>query len=535
MRKLLKRITALAVVGGVAAAGFLGVAAPAAAAENSVTVVQSKSEALEGTVWTYGTPNPETCQVTDTGVHTKPGQFHEAETELRYRYSQVIPGQAEQSHQEYQYSRTVADYKTQYHFAKFTHEKTRTWIKEVPGQKAVYEKFTWHNSKVKPTTPPPGSDWKSSGTTSDSKGANPDQILHQGGGNGSYFYYKTVKAAVPGTPGKWSDWSAYGSWTLWQPVQHTSWQDSSAPLGSPQHHGGGGGGDNFYREWQAQTTGQTRQVPNGSHVETTDWLTAPPAGAGWTQIASRKVVTQEQTDDKTVYYLAGGGQSDTLTEANYTTETPGSPWVKVDEKRFETKAAYTDSDVVTNYSHTYKSQDCTVPPTPANPKASIEAVCGAADITLTNPVTGEDGQITASFVVFVDDVYYDAYSVEGDATETVNLTFPEDSGDHKVEVFQAGTSEWKLIASAESKTDCVVPPTEEPPVVVPPVTPPTDTPKATPPAAPETGNLATTGADNGAIIGFSLLGFGLIAGATGLIVHARRKAQAIPVKSEPQE
>lgn|GEM_PF-6285032 len=35
--------------------------------------------------------------------------------------------------------------------------------------------------------------------------------------------------------------------------------------------------------------------------------------------------------DKTVYYLPGGGQSDDLTDANWTIETPGSPWALIDE------------------------------------------------------------------------------------------------------------------------------------------------------------------------------------------------------------
>lgn len=273
----------------------------------------------------------------------------------------------------------------------------------------------------------------------------------------------------------------------------------------------------------------------------------------------------------------------------------------------------------------HQSEDSTKPcyeaPTPANPKAEITAVCGAADITLTNPVVKDWAQITASYIVNVDGKFYGAYAVAAGESKTVELSFDEDSGDRKVEVFQAGTSEYKLIASETVETDCVapvaappvfkditceepgtfsipsvdgvgyffladgneswthidagqypvtealigqtvqfearwikdgsvldnwehtftapseedckpvIPPTEEPPVV----TPPTDTPKATPPVAPETVNLAATGADGGAILGWSLLAFGVIAGAIALIVTGRRKAQAIPVKSETDE
>ncbi|UDL15993.1 membrane protein [Microbacterium phage Pumpernickel] len=391
--------------------------------------------------------------VTDTGVHTAPGKHHEAVTELRFAYKKTTPGEEAVTHQEYKYERTVADFKTQYFFAKFTQTKTRTWIKEIPAQKAVYEKFTW-SGPYAPTVAPPSNGWKSAGTTSDTKGSKPDVIQHQGNGNGSYFYFKTTKAAVPAVPGHWSDWSAYGPWTLWQPVQHTSWQDSNAPIGSPEFHGQG---DTWYRVWQQRPTGETRQVQTGTHVETSDWLTAPPAGEGWKQIDSRTVTDREATEGKTYYFMPGGPPSENLSDANYTTETPGEPWVKVDEKRFQTQAEYTEPDVVTNYSHTYKSPDCTVPPTPANPQASIEAICGAADITLTNPVTGEGDQITASFVVYVDGKFHAAYAVEGGKSETTRLTFDEDSGEHKIEVYQAGTSEYKLIAEGTVPSDCIAP------------------------------------------------------------------------------
>lgn len=629
MRKLLKRLSALAVVGGVVAAGFVGVAAPASATEGSVTVVQSKSEAPEGTVWTAGTTDPLTCVVTDTGVHTQPGQRHEAETELRTPYKQVIPGQTELSHQEFKYTRTVADFKTQYFFAKFTQTKTRTWVKEVPAQAATYVKWVWNGGNTGTAPAFPGPYWNKTSDTNPNKHDPLNTVYKTGNGkNASWAIYAETSPAVPGTPGHWSDWSAYGPWTLWQPVQHTSWQDSNAPIGSPEFHGQG---DTWYREWQQRPTGETKQVQTGTHVETTDWLTTPPAGDGWTQIDQRKVIDQAATADQTVYFLPGGEPTTTLTDANYTATNPGSPWVKAGEdRRFETKAAYSDPDVVTNYSHTHKDPNCTLPPTPANPTAGIEAVCGAADITLTNPVTGEATQITASFVVFVDGEFHKAYSVEGNKSESVRLTFDEDSGDHTVEVFQAGTSEWKSIAKATVETDCVapvaappvfkditceepgtwsipsvdgvgyffladgneewihigsgqypvtdamigqtikfearwvktgevlgswthtfkaptkeecnpvvVPPTEEPPVVTPPVTEtpkPSTTPSATPtPVAPATGDLAQTGVNPVNIIGWSVLGFLVLAAGAALIAAGRRKAQAIPVKAEEQE
>lgn len=92
---------------------------------------------------------------------------------------------------------------------------------------------------------------------------------------------------------------------------------------------------------------------------------------------------------------------------------------------------------------------------PANPKADITAICGAADITLTNPQKDGEANKTASYVVEVDGKFYGAYAVEPNKSETVKLTFPEDSGDHKVEVFQSGTSEWKSIAKATVESDCI--------------------------------------------------------------------------------
>jgi LPXTG-motif cell wall-anchored protein len=98
---------------------------------------------------------------------------------------------------------------------------------------------------------------------------------------------------------------------------------------------------------------------------------------------------------------------------------------------------------------------------PANPKADITKVCGAADITLTNPQKDGEANKTASFVVNVDGTFYGAYAVEPNKSETVKLTFPEDSGDHKVEVFQSGTSEWKRIAKATVESDCIPPQPED--------------------------------------------------------------------------
>ena len=100
-----------------------------------------------------------------------------------------------------------------------------------------------------------------------------------------------------------------------------------------------------------------------------------------------------------------------------------------------------------------KNPDCK--PAPANPKATIEATCGLATVALSN---GVRQGLTASFVIFVDGKFYDAYSVAAGAeSEVVKITFGEDTGTHVVEVFQAGTSEWKSIAKAKVESDCIPP------------------------------------------------------------------------------
>lgn len=107
-----------------------------------------------------------------------------------------------------------------------------------------------------------------------------------------YSYKKTVqdyktqwffaKYTHTKTKPKNGSWSPYGPWTKWLPETHTSWEDSSAPLGTPALHGSGTyqDGTQWYREWQAQSTGITRQVANGSHLEYSGEVLAP-LGSPW--------------------------------------------------------------------------------------------------------------------------------------------------------------------------------------------------------------------------------------------------------------
>lgn len=190
--------------------------------------------------------------------------------------------------------------------------------------------------------------------------------------------------------------------------------------------------------------------------------------------------------------------------------------------------------VVTTSERTVDSEECEPPVVvnPANPVANVTAVCGEATVTFTNPLIAGAEQLTASFVVNVNGEFKDAYSVEAGGHVSDTYTFTEDTGNYKVEVFQAGTSEWKKIAEGTVTSDCeeppVVVPPVEPPVVVPPVEPPVEEPPAEkPPVEIAEGEefLAYTGLD-GADIALLIVAGLLVTGVgTALVVSARKKAK----------
>lgn len=84
------------------------------------------------------------------------------------------------------------------------------WDETIPGTPGTpdtttpggFEKWTWTAPHGTPSAPPPASGWHDVGKTNDTKGSTPDTILHQGSGNGSWFYFQTLPPIVtPGTPG----------------------------------------------------------------------------------------------------------------------------------------------------------------------------------------------------------------------------------------------------------------------------------------------------------------------------------------------
>ena len=204
------------------------------------------------------------CDTTRSWVHTKPGT-------------------AETFHKEYQHKRSVeAQTKTVYSYKKVT-----------PAVQGVKE-FKYKKPKTKQVT--------------------------------EYKYKKPVKtykteyhfAKFTHTKEKprYGSWGAYGPWTKWSPETHTSWETSNAPLGTPQQHGSGtySNGTQWYREWQAQWDGQTRQVQTGTTYEYKDWTTEV-LGSPWVKY-----------DQRTTTVPDGYEYSD------WTTEVRNSPWIKTDER-----------------------------------------------------------------------------------------------------------------------------------------------------------------------------------------------------------
>ena len=119
-----------------------------------------------------------------------------------------------------------------------------------------------------------------------------------------WHYVKYTRTKTQDKNGKWSE---YGPWVQWTPITHESWEDTNVQaLGQPEFHAQGtySDGTKWYRQWQARNTGETRQVKTGT---------------------------------ATVYYLPGGGESKTLGEANWTTDSPKAPWELIDRRDREVK------------------------------------------------------------------------------------------------------------------------------------------------------------------------------------------------------
>ena len=429
-------VIALALAGGASAAAAAG-NEPGSSAQNPIIVTSLDDvpeNAVEDEVSTYETPDNK-CDTTRSFV--VPGK--DAVTHIEYRYyrdvaateevshkeyrypkqtREFVPGSAEVSHLVYSYSKEVKDTKTQYHFAKFTRTKTKA-----PDVKGFWQEFS--PTKPKTFNGPPSYPTDSRGKWSAKKtngGPQPDAsgVFQNGVGNGSWFYRQQTVT---------SDWSEYGPWTKWSPETHTSWEDSTDPLGSPQFHGSGtySDGTKWYREWQARFDGKTRTVPNGSHTEYSGEV-LEPLGEPWVLLAGypKKVVDKEQVPDSytkwadagftewsrdmtkpedtdlvrygevesqtvvdtpaedgyRLYYVVDDEPTRDLDEASWVKESPGEGWTQLDSR------TVTDSAEVSPVYYAWSDdKECETTPTPTDTPTKTPTTPGRPSQTPTPPTT----------------------------------------------------------------------------------------------------------------------------------------------------
>lgn len=95
--------------------------------------------------------------------------------------------------------------------------------------------------------------------------AETEEVTHEAEYRTEYHFAKYVRERSGQKKNGQVNWSVWGGWSKWSPEQHTSWEVTADPLGTPQLHASWttGNGNNkiyFERQWQAQHDGTTRQV-----------------------------------------------------------------------------------------------------------------------------------------------------------------------------------------------------------------------------------------------------------------------------------
>jgi LPXTG-motif cell wall-anchored protein len=219
-------------------------------------------------------------------------------------------------------------------------------------------------------------------------------------------------------------------------VTHTEWKYSK--------HGGWGFiwvDNDTFKYIKGDGTGTDEKPRYGEFYERTQHTREVTDTEAWDEV----VVVTEAWDEKVIDVEAQPAQ--------------GEPTIEIENPDYV--AAWTED--VPDIEH--PAVICEEEPVvaPANPQAEAHAVCGAADVWLHNPLDQEaDEQLTASFIIELDGEFYGAYAVAADESELVEFTFAEDTGEHTIEVFQAGTSEYGSIGSWTVPSDCQQPPIEEP-------------------------------------------------------------------------
>lgn len=221
----------------------------------------------------------------------------------------------------------------------------------------------------------------------------------------------------------WGEWSAYGAWSKYSPETHTSWELSTAPLGGPAWHSSGDrnwGTVQWERQWQAQHDGQTRTVEDK---------------AAWDET----VITKPAWDEKII-------------------DVPGQPAVGEPTKQIP------NPDYVAAWTENVNHEAVTCPTGPGH-NANGEATCGAWSITLYNQQAAGYEAETASFVVYIDGEFDNAYAVMGGEQQTISGAFAEDSGNHQVIVRTGPAQGDEFVFSLDVTSDCIVPQPEDDVVV----------------------------------------------------------------------
>ena len=213
---------------------------------------------------------------------------------------------------------------TQYHFAKFTRERTREWVPGTEGTPGTDgQHYSWRGGRLEisnpPTVTPPNGNWvPNTKQEPHTNGAgNPatwvNENLHytaNSKGFASWFYFMPGTPGTPGTPGYFTAWSDWSGWTKWSPETHTSWENSQEPLGSPAPHYTS---DTKERQWQAQWDGETRvktrEVPcQPIEVEPSVEYTSPDCFAEGTVVLSEgEGYTWTENEDGTYTAVADEG------------------------------------------------------------------------------------------------------------------------------------------------------------------------------------------------------------------------------------
>ena len=192
-----------------------------------------------------------------------------------------------------------------------------------PGTPAVYEDVKVIDQEYVPGTPPtpPIEEISHMETVLVTPGTpEVQEVSHQE--CDTQYHFRKFTRTREGTKVKGEIvWGNYGPWTAWSPEQHTSWENSDAPLGSPAFHGEGKNGNVYWeRQWQARFDGQTREVDCRKVIDVEYKPAVPPV------YEEVKVIDQE--------YVPGTPGTPAIEEISHmekalvTPEIPGTPAIE---------------------------------------------------------------------------------------------------------------------------------------------------------------------------------------------------------------